>query len=416
MRLRVDWTEGADERPLQAAVDQVGAAGGGAVELSAGRWLLHDSLHLRSGVTVRGCGADTVLAKAPMVSSPVACYLGYGHTDVSVQHPERFRVGWGVYVADDRAPGFYGTVSRVTWIDGDRLGLGHFLNHDYHPDQHAVVKTIYPVVNAAGVIGATLADLAVDGESACNDELTGCRGGGVFLLQTRDVTLRGLHVRDYAGDAISFQQTRDTLVEDCLLERNRGHGLHPGSGSVRPVMRRVVARQNGRDGLFYCLRVTWSLTELCQFEDNAGVGISIGGRDTDHWIRRNQVRGNGRHGVWFRPGDAAIAAHRCLLEENQIEANGRAGVAGEVLVEGPVEQVHLVRNQIVAVERPELPAQPLLLRPEVRQVVLRDNALDPVLEAAVAAHPALQTGHPAPPPVGPGAAPPDCDRHLLPLP
>ena len=47
---------GADNRALQAAVDYVGGLGGGAVEIGEGEYLMRDSLHLRSHVTVRGKG------------------------------------------------------------------------------------------------------------------------------------------------------------------------------------------------------------------------------------------------------------------------------------------------------------------------------------------------------------------------
>ena len=44
---------GTDHRALQAAVDYVAALGGGIVEIGAGEYLMGDSLHLRSDVTVR---------------------------------------------------------------------------------------------------------------------------------------------------------------------------------------------------------------------------------------------------------------------------------------------------------------------------------------------------------------------------
>ena len=48
---------GKDNRALQAAVDYVGNLGGGTVEIGPGEYLMRDSLHLRSRVTVRGSGS-----------------------------------------------------------------------------------------------------------------------------------------------------------------------------------------------------------------------------------------------------------------------------------------------------------------------------------------------------------------------
>jgi polygalacturonase len=47
---------GGDHRGLQAAVDYVGALGGGLVVIGPGVYEMRDSLHLRSRVTVRGAG------------------------------------------------------------------------------------------------------------------------------------------------------------------------------------------------------------------------------------------------------------------------------------------------------------------------------------------------------------------------
>lgn len=45
---------GRDNRALQAAVDYVGSLGGGVLSIGPGEFLMRDSLHLRSRVTVRG--------------------------------------------------------------------------------------------------------------------------------------------------------------------------------------------------------------------------------------------------------------------------------------------------------------------------------------------------------------------------
>ena len=54
---------GSDNRALQAAVDYVGNLGGGVVEIGPGEYLMRDSLHLRSRVSVRGAGVKTALKK-----------------------------------------------------------------------------------------------------------------------------------------------------------------------------------------------------------------------------------------------------------------------------------------------------------------------------------------------------------------
>src|SRR5689334_11361137 len=54
---------GSDNRALQAAVDYIAGLGGGAVLVGPGEFLMRDSLHLRSHVTVRGIPGKTILKK-----------------------------------------------------------------------------------------------------------------------------------------------------------------------------------------------------------------------------------------------------------------------------------------------------------------------------------------------------------------
>src|SRR5687767_16012108 len=81
-RIRVGLREGdivgGDNRALQAAVDYIAGLGGGTVEIGPGEYILHDSLHLRSRVTVRGSEEKTVLRKARGVRSPLALDGDYG--------------------------------------------------------------------------------------------------------------------------------------------------------------------------------------------------------------------------------------------------------------------------------------------------------------------------------------------------
>ena len=72
--IRIGQTEGdivgKDNRALQAAVDYVAGLGGGVVEVGPGDYLMRDSLHLRSFVTVRGTSGSTVLRSRHTGSRP----------------------------------------------------------------------------------------------------------------------------------------------------------------------------------------------------------------------------------------------------------------------------------------------------------------------------------------------------------
>ncbi|MBM4042394.1 MAG: hypothetical protein FJ290_28210 [Planctomycetes bacterium] len=403
-------------REIQAAIDRAAAQGGGEVRIPAGIYDMEDSLHLRSRVKVKGEGERTVLRKLPSVTSRLSADLGYGHYDVSLAEPDKFHVGMGVHIHDDRSGGFYDTVASLTWREGDRFGLSRMLNHDYSRRSNAVVTSIFPVISGYHLEGASVEDLTIDGNKGQNAHLNGCRGGGVFLLQAHNVSLKRLHVKDYNGDGISFQQCRNTVVENCVLEGMAGLGLHPGSGSVGAVLRGNVCRNNGSDGIFYCLRVSFSLCEKNTLESNGGYGISIGGRDTDHWVRGNTIRDNAKAGIFFREGDLAMAGSRNRIEENVIERNCRKEGSAEIEIQGEARDVHLLKNTIRPAARQGKPVSGILVGPKADRIVVFDNKIEgdkvtPVENRAPDS--AVTTQPPAKPlPVGPEAAPKSGAAHL----
>ncbi|MEZ6117442.1 MAG: glycosyl hydrolase family 28-related protein [Pirellulaceae bacterium] len=90
---------GNDNRALQAAVDYVANLGGGTVLIGPGEYRMKDSLHMRSNVTVRGAGPETVLKKEREFRSPLAADGDFGEAAVTVQDSTGFEIGSGIYAA-----------------------------------------------------------------------------------------------------------------------------------------------------------------------------------------------------------------------------------------------------------------------------------------------------------------------------
>jgi hypothetical protein len=128
-------------------------------------------------------------------------------------------------------------------------------------DNGAKAATVFPVISGYHVEGAKVENLTIEGNKEENVYLNGCRGGGIFLYRCPGAFIERCTVRNYHGDGISFQQCNDVTVVACTSERNKGLGLHPGSGSQRPVVRQCVARDNAEDGLFLCWRVKQGVFE-----------------------------------------------------------------------------------------------------------------------------------------------------------
>jgi hypothetical protein len=337
---------GKDNRALQAAVDYAANLGGGTVEIGPGEYLMRDSLHLRAHVTVRGTPGKTVLRKAESVTSPLVLDGDYGEEQVTVANAAGFEVGNGVAIWDSRSGGFHTTVGRITGRNGNTFSIDTPLNADCMVDNKAKAATVFPVVSGRDIEGARVEHLIIEGNKSQNAHLNGCRGAGIYLYRGFGTAIRNCVIRNYNGDGISFQQSNDVVVEDCVSEDNANLGLHPGSGSQRPIIRACTARNNGEDGLFLCWRVRHGLFEGNVLENNGRFGISIGHKDTDNLLRLNKVRSNHEDGICFRNESLPMAGHRNRLEENIIENNGlKRDVAG-IRVRGETRDLVLERNVI----------------------------------------------------------------------
>lgn len=365
---------GADDRALQAAVDYIAALGGGVVEVGAGEYVIRDSLHLRSNVTVRGCKGKTVLRKANGAASSLVLDGDFGEQQITVENPCGFAVGYGVAIWDDRSGGFHTTVARITGRRDNTFSISNPLMADCTVRNKAKAATVFPVVSGYHIEAARIENLIIDGNKESNLHLNGCRGAGIFLYRAFGTAIQGCVVRNYNGDGISFQQSNDVTVADCVCEDNASLGIHPGSGSQRPIVRGCVARRNGTDGLFLCWRVRHGLFEDNVLEHNGRFGISIGHKDSDNILRRNKVRLNAREGVFFRDESLGMAAHRNRLESNVIEDNGGAGIS----IRGHTNDLVFVDNTIRDTRTGQSQTQTVGIRigAQVGDVVLDGNVIE----------------------------------------
>jgi hypothetical protein len=369
---------GADNRALQAAVDYIAGLGGGFVEIGPGEFLMRDSLHLRSFVTVRGTPDKTILRKAKSASSPLAVDGDYGEEQVTLSSPEGFKTGCGIAIWDSQSGGFHTTVARITGQNANTFSIDLPLNADCMVANKAQAATVFPVISGYHLERARVQDLIIDGNKEENVALNGCRGAGIFLYRGFGTVIENCVARNFNGDGISFQQSNDVLVQGCVSENNAGLGLHPGSGSQRPVVRECIARGNGEDGLFLCWRVRHGLFEKNILENNGRFGISIGHKDTDNLLEDNQVRANGQDGIFFRNETEGMAGHRNRLEHNVIENNGSKSDAAGIRVRGETKNL-VFRNNTIRDTRPtEARKQAVGIRIEqdAGEVVLDGNTIE----------------------------------------
>jgi len=369
---------GNDNRVLQAAVDYIAGLGGGTVEIGEGEYLMYDSLHLRANVTVRGQKGRTILRKADGMVSALVLDGDFGEQQITVEDPSGFAAGSGVAIWDDNAGGFHTTVARITGCSENTFSIDKSLMADCMVANKAKAATVFPVVSGYHIEAARVEGLVIDGNKDSNIHLNGCRGAGIFLYQAFGTVIQGCVVRNYNGDGISFQQSNDVVVADCLSEGNASLGLHPGSGSQRPRISNCIARNNGTDGLFLCWRVRHGLFTDNLSEGNGQFGISIGHKDSDNLFRSNVVRSNRQDGIFFRNETLGMAAHRNCLEDNIIENNGVGREAAGIRIRGQTNDLAF-RNNIIRDTRPEASQTQTVgirIEEQVGQVVLDGNKID----------------------------------------
>ncbi|MCA9189045.1 MAG: right-handed parallel beta-helix repeat-containing protein, partial [Planctomycetales bacterium] len=177
-------------------------------------------------------------------------------------------------------------------------------------------------------------------------------------------------VRDYNGDGISFQQSNDVRVEECAVTNCAGFGLHPGSGSQRPVVSNCRAIRNGEDGFFFCWRVRGGVAEGNWLEQNGGYGMSIGHKDSDNIVRNNTILRNQLGGVYWRKESQPMSAHNVTFEENTVRDNVGWGVYVDGAADGTI-----IRDNRIEDSGEGRQTTGIVIGPEVGKVELGDNEI-----------------------------------------
>ena len=320
-----DFT-GADHLALQGAVDYVSKRGGGVVRILPGVYEMGNSLFIREKVDLIGSGDETILRKCEFRTTKLAEDIDWYSNRVSVKDPSIFSVG-GAILLRGQCPHYdkQNLIKRtVIAIQGNDVYINEEPRENFWLEKKPEACTLFPIVTGDYVNEVTIESLCIDGNRDENENLNGNYGGCIFIQDCNTITVRDVTVRDYDGDGVSWQVCHDVVIENCRSLNNADLGLHPGSGSQRPIIRNnhiVGASQ----GLFFCWGVKDGIAEENVIEDCTKYGISIGHRDTDNLIRRNVIRRSHEVGIYFREHPSpARDPHRNVLEENLIVDSGRS--------------------------------------------------------------------------------------------
>jgi hypothetical protein len=339
---------GTGDRVLQAAIDRVARLGGGTVRILPGTYTLRNAVHLAPRVRLVGSGPETVLTRGPSVRSPLAADADWFDEEVVLTDGTGFEPGAGVVLTATDPQRRRRVIVKRTLVgrDGNRFRLDRAPRENLWLSAEAGCATLYPLLSGDHVDDVVIEDVTLDGNRENCELLDGNHGGCIFLQDCSRWTLRGVTARAYHGDGISFQVCHDVEVRDCHVHDNAVLGLHPGSGSRRPLIRGNRLERN-RQGIYWCWGVRHGLAEDNLIADNSLYGISIGHRDTDNVMRANRILRSGKAGILFRDVPDAHDGwpHRTTIERNTIEdSGGPDGIA--IDVGGGPRDVRILGNTI----------------------------------------------------------------------
>ena len=244
---------GSDDRAIQAGIDYLATLGGGTLKLLPGTYHLNNAIYLRSNIRIEGSGDETVLIKNPSMSAPLAVDSDWYDSAVTLIESDGFEVGYGVCLRAKTPHHGGSNVIKRTIIakDGNRLRLDKSLEKNFWADHEAQISTLFPILSGDHICDVEIRNLVLDGNKSNNGHLDGNYAGCIFMQDCERITIDNVEARNYNGDGISWQICHDVTVTNCQSLNNADLGLHPGSGSQRPIMQDNYLAGN-RLGLFFC--------------------------------------------------------------------------------------------------------------------------------------------------------------------
>lgn len=367
---------GRDDKVIQAAIDYMARMGGGTVRILPGKYVFRNAVHLPSRIRLQGSGLDSIITKIPSRKVALSADSDWYDQEITLQDAKGFQVGDGVVLRTRNPDNGSTEVIRRTLVarSGNRFKLNDGIRKNLWLTGKPTASAVFPLLTSEYTSDVVIENIVLDGDLKNSENLNGNYGGGIFLQDCNRYTMRKVTSRNYNGDGISFQICHDVVVEDCHSHDNAGLGVHPGSGSQRPVLRNNRLERN-RIGIFWCWGVKFGLAERNTIEGNRDYGISIGHCDTDNVMRHNKVLNSGKVGVLFRNDTRGqdFWANRNTLEHNQIINSGAEdGIA--IDINGKTKEVRITDN-VIEETRKALQRTGIRIAAEAGKVHLVDNVI-----------------------------------------
>ena len=230
---------GNDDKVIQAAVDYVARLGGGTVQLLPGTFTIRNAVQLPSKIRLLGSGDDTVITRTASETIPLSADSDWYDQEITLEKPGGFKVGDGITLMAKNPHDGSQTVIKRTLLGraGNRFKLSDGLRKNLWLSGKPTCSSLFPLLTSEYTSDVLIENLTLDGNRANCTNLNGNYGGCIFLQDCNRYTFRKVTTRNYNGDGISFQICHDVVVENCHSHDNADLGVHPGSGSQRPLIK-----------------------------------------------------------------------------------------------------------------------------------------------------------------------------------
>jgi len=370
---------GHDDRVLQAAVDYVARMGGGTVKVLPGKYTLRNAVWLPSKIRLQGSGPESVITRIPSETVEFADDSDWYDQEITLKQRGSFKVGDGVALLAKNPHDGSQTVIKRTLVarSGNRFKLNDGLRKNLWMSGKPTCSSLFPLLTSEHTSDVVIENITLDGNRKNCTNFNGNYGGCIFLQDCNRYTMKKVETRNYDGDGISFQICHDVVVEDCYSHNNSNLGVHPGSGSQRPLIRNCRLDRNNL-GLFWCWGVKFGLAEGNRIDGNTSYGISIGHCDTDNVMQKNEILNSGKVGILFRDDHRGLDfwANRNVVENNRIINSGAEdGVAIDIT--GKTKDVRISGNEIRE-ERKAMQRTGIRIGADVGKLTLSENQISGV--------------------------------------
>lgn len=333
-------------RAIQIALHAIRERGGGVVKLNPGTFQIIGPVRLSSNISLVGSGKSTILKKCDGFKTSFVTDADWGMLKAEVKDVSGFQKGMGIQLYDDKHnQGWDVTTAVITDIQDRVIYFDNHTVNDYLADLNGTITNGCSILEVFASENVTIADLVIEGNKSTNDYLNGCRGGGIYMYQSKNCTVENVLINEFNGDSFSWQITENITVNGCEASNGGGLGFHPGTGSDHSIVENCISHHNQGDGIFLCWRVQNSIFKNNTLYANRN-GISIGHKDTDNLFENNRVYENENHGVFFRNENEQNSGHRNVFTNNVIENNGMRRESCGFYIGGETHDITITNNTI----------------------------------------------------------------------